>query len=105
MAEFFENRGTNLGYRNMVDDPYLNAVRKGNRPPHQRNYPFNACGMNNCCGLAATGDEVVAPVDTAAAPVDKTKIQSIKTWHYAKTGLAIIGAYVIIKYAISKMKK
>lgn len=79
-------------FRNMVNDPYLNAQGKvlnnaGGRDPWKPR-------SRNCCGLNATGAE---PVNKAV-----TKLQA---WNYAKTGLALVGAYVVVKYLMAKLKK
>jgi hypothetical protein len=31
-------------FRNYIDNNFVNAIRKGNRPARKRNYPFNASG-------------------------------------------------------------
>jgi hypothetical protein len=91
MAEFF---GKNSEYRNMIDDPYL-------RMADQRK-PFN-----NCCGFAATGDEILATEEVPQDDIEpvKSQVMNLQAWKYAKTGLAIIGAYVVIKYLYGKIKK
>ena len=84
-------------FRNYIDYPYNNAIRKGNRPPRPRpKYPFNASGYNMCCGLAATGDgtEEAAPVPVIAA----AKVQSVNTWAIVRTALALVGLYAVGMY-------
>lgn len=100
MAEFF-GRNQTKEYNNMVDDPYLNFRSKPNRPAKKRNYPFNASGYSNCCGLNATGDEILPEENE---PVSNS-VMKMQAWQYAKTGLAIVGAYVIIKYLYDKFIK
>lgn len=75
-----------LNFRNMVDDPYLN--RMANKP------------FKNCCGLAATGD---GAADEQPLPVPK--VQNVQAWGFIKTALAVVGAWVVIKYAYGKLKK
>lgn len=100
MAEFFgRNRITpeemysynRKDYRNMVDDPYL--AQMDMRQPY-----------NNCCGFAATGEEAIMP-ETTPAPeaASNINVNSMQTWQYAKTALAIIGAWVVLKYLLGKM--
>jgi hypothetical protein len=90
MADIFEHsrqkaqRDNQANYLNMVDDPYLNKR------------------FNNCCGLAATGDSPVEEV--TPAPSVKAKVMNMQAWGYAKTALALVGLYVVVKYAISKFK-
>jgi len=88
MAEIFgKNRGQE--FRNMVDDPFLRVQTIKSK-------------KLNCCGLAATGEEseVIAPEPIAI----KAKVQNMKAWDYAKTALAIVGLYVVVKYAWGKFK-
>jgi len=105
MAEIFGNN-RNEEFRNMVDDPFLNMVKRGNRPPKKRNYPFNANGYNDCCGFAASGDLDSDAVNSDPEPVViKSKVQNMRAWDYAKTALALIGLYVVVTYAWGKLKK
>lgn len=102
MAEFF---GKNSEYGS---SPYHNAVRKGNQPPKRRpSNPLNYHGYSNCCGLAATGDEDMPITDlpTEALPPVLPKVHSMQAWQYAKMGLALIGAYVAIKFLYGKFVK
>lgn len=95
-------------FRNYIDYPYNNAIKKGNRPPRQKpRYPFNASGYNMCCGLAATGDEAeAAPVAEAPKVVDSTaKLQKVQALGYAKTALALVGLYVIASFLYKKYVK
>ena len=86
MAEIF-GRNREQDFRNMVDDPFLKVQTIKSK-------------KLNCCGLAASGEEVTDP-----EPVEiKAKVQNIKAWDYAKTALAIIGLYVVVKYAYGKFK-
>jgi hypothetical protein len=89
-------------FKNFVDDPYLNIG--GKAPRREPKYPFNACGCDysNCCGLAATGEETEEAV--LKVP-DVVKAKNITAWHYAKTALAVIGAFVLISYVWNKVKK
>lgn len=115
MGEFFG--------RNSENPDYINAIKKGNMPPKPKgHYPLNnACGgFSNCCGLAATGDEALAeeqrlygtnlgpddlPLQSPApAPVDP-KVQNLQRWGYVKTGFALVGAYVAIKFLYGKFVK
>lgn len=91
MAEIF-GRNSEQNFRNMVDDPFLKKFATNGRVNSHK----------NCCGLAATGDVE----EEAPAPVEiKSKVQSIKAWHYAKTALALVGLYVIVKFAYDKYAK
>jgi hypothetical protein len=97
--EIFEKSRQDNQYRNMVDDPVLNtwAFRK-NR---------NFCA----CGLAATGDELQpdAPEDQAAKDTDtepvKNKVMNLQAWTYIRTGLVLIGLFVVGKYVYTKFIK
>lgn len=99
MAEFFG--------RNSESPDYRNAIKGNNMPPKPKNhYPLNnACGgFSNCCGLAATGDETNAVESPSPAPIDP-KVQNLQRWGYVKTGLALVGAYVAIKFLYGKFVK
>ncbi len=55
--------------------------------------------FKHCCGaLAADGS------DPSATPA-KIATSNVKMWGYAKTGLAIIGLYVAIKFVLDKVRK
>lgn len=56
----------------------------------------NFCG----CGFAANGDEQPAPVETV-----KSEAMNMQAWQYAKTGLAIVGAFVVIRFIYNKFVK
>lgn len=58
------------------------------------------------CGLAATGDEPIPPAEQEPElePV-KNQVASLQVWQYAKTGLALIGLYVIGKFIYTKIIK
>jgi len=100
MAEFF-------GRESEYDKDYSYAIKKGNRPPAgKRKYPFNASGdYENCC-MAATGDELLPeeglPAEQAAPETVNSSVQSMQTWQYVKTALALVGAWVVVKFLFSK---
>jgi hypothetical protein len=98
MGEFFGRDSENQSYHN--------AIKKGNMPKPKKHFPLNnACGFSNCCGLAATGDEALPPVESPSpAPVD-SKVKNLQRWGYVKTGLALVGAYVVIKFLYGKFVK
>jgi hypothetical protein len=112
MAEFFGKDRQQAP--NLTEDIYRNwnnAINKGNMPkPRSRPHPWNASGMDfnycggysNCCGLAATGDEAS---NAAPSPVDSTPVRNLQAWQYAKTALAIVGTYVIVKFLYGKYVK
>jgi hypothetical protein len=89
MADFFDKHNNN--------GLYFNTVRRDNPAPAQFN---NGCGFSNCCGLAATGDEP----EPDPAPV-KANVTNLQAWQYIKTGLAIIGVYVVLKFLYGKFIK
>jgi hypothetical protein len=91
MGDFLgRNNGQGVGYNN--------------RNNQHRNNPFNP-GFKNCCGLAATGDEALPPVESSSpAPIDP-KVSNLQRWGYVKTGLALVGAYVVIKFLYGKFVK
>lgn len=96
MAEIF-GKNREQGFRNMVDDPFLKVQGIRNKK------------SNNCCGFAASGDlgymaEQPEPTDPEPVAI-KAKVQNMKTWDLAKTALAIVGLYVVVKYAWTKFKK
>lgn len=84
-------------FRNIVGDTYLAAFDK-NKVSNPR--------FHQCCGFAATGDEAQVIDETAKSeePV-KVKVQNVKALGYAKTILALIGLYVVIKFIYGKIKK
>lgn len=97
MGEFFG--------RNSENPDYINAIKRGNKPKSKPGYPLNACGnFSNCCGLAATGDETDPAASSSPAPIDP-KVKNLQRWGYVKTGLALIGAYVVIKFLYGKFVK
>lgn len=69
--------------------------------PLERKYTdFN----NFCpCGINATGEEP-APEPIPEESANK-KVINLRAWQYVRAGLAIVGAYVVIKYLITKFKK
>jgi hypothetical protein len=80
------------------EEGFRNKVKAPKPKPH---YPLNACGdFNNCC--MATGDE--AAPETPSPTVNKS-VQNIQAGKYAKTALALVGAYVVIKFLYGKFKK
>lgn len=105
MSEFFgRNRVDFLEeqkrreFNNFIDFSYYDAIKKGNHPKSKKvHYPLNADGYNNCC-MAATGD-VPEPEKNVS-----DKVVSMKPWGYVKTGLALVGAYVVAKWIIAKLK-
>lgn len=84
-------------FRNIIGDQYLAAYDK-NKISNPR--------FHQCCGFAATGDEVEVIDETAKTdePV-KVKVQNVKAIGYVKTVLALVGLYVIIKFIYGKIKK
>jgi uncharacterized membrane protein len=52
---------------------------------------------HNCCGFAASGDAPVTPVSAT--------VTNISAWSYAKTALALVGAFIIGKYLYTKFVK
>ena len=102
-----------IGRDNGKEHLYINAV-KGYRHPKAKNALGNDCSFNNCCGLAATGSEdpSLAGLSTAiqadasnAANNSTIPVQNIQAWNYFKTGLALVGAYVVIKFLYVKFAK
>lgn len=101
MAEFFGRESKVAGYNNRN-----NAYRQNAFNPN-----FKA--KRNCCGLAATGDEdmpitdlpveALPPETSATPPPVNSSVQSMQTWQYAKTGLALVGAWVVAKWLFSKL--
>jgi len=85
---------TDNNFRNMVDDPYLRAAQA------KKNF-------KNCCGLAATGDGAMDDAQLAEQreALPATKVRDMQAWNYAKTALAIVGAWVVLKWAYEKIKK
>jgi len=43
-------------FRNYIDNNFVNAIKKGNRPVRKRNYPFNASGADEYAGTPADLD-------------------------------------------------
>jgi len=86
-------------YRNMVCDPILTDYQKRYRP-YTRYKDFASC----CAGLAfaATGDE--AGEKKTELPSMSQKVVNLQAWNYAKTLLAIVGLYVVIKFIWEKLK-
>jgi hypothetical protein len=84
-------------FRNIVGDTYLDAMDK--RPPLQRDF----CA----CGLAATGEDEIIDAEEVADDTKsvKTKAMNLQAWKYFKTGLALVGAYVVIKFLYGKLVK
>lgn len=105
MAEVF---GRNRQVEEPKEAEYRN-FKKGNMPkPRPRPHPWNASGLDYsyCCGLAATGEELQAAPTPAPAPEPvNTTVQNMQAWKYAKTALAIVGAYVVIKFLYGKFVK
>lgn len=90
--EVFESARIKKQYRNMVDDPYLAALDR-------RNSYNDFCG---CGALAASGDEAQT-VEEPENTVTK-EVQNLQFWQYAKMALALVGAYVVLKYLYGKFK-
>lgn len=82
-------------FRNIVGDPYLAAFDK-NKVKNPR--------FHQCCGFAASGDEVIDENAKPEEPV-KVKVQNVKALGYAKTILALVGLYVVVKFIYGKIKK
>jgi hypothetical protein len=60
--------------------------------------PHKQPRFKHCCGmLAADGS------DSSATPA-KISVANVTTWGYVKTALALVGAFVVIKYAWGKIK-
>lgn len=80
----------NNRFRNFIDSPYNNCSGRNN--------------FCNSCGLSATGDMATQdePVPQTTLPA---KVRNITAWHYVKTGLAVIGIFVIATYAYKHFKK
>lgn len=57
------------------------------------------------CGLAATGDEPIAPAESQEIEPVKAEVMNMQAWQYAKTALALIGIFVVVKFIYSKMVK
>lgn len=92
--EVFESARIKKQYRNMVDDPYLAALDR-------RNSYNDFCG---CGALAASGGgEPVQSTDEPETTVTK-EVQNLQFWQYAKMALALVGAYVVVKYLYGKFK-
>jgi hypothetical protein len=81
-------------FRNFIEYP-INM----SKPKNMKN--------RNCCGFAATGDDAGTATPEAATPDNTVKatVRNITIWNYAKTGLAILGAYVAIKFIWGKIPK
>jgi hypothetical protein len=96
MAEFF---GRNSEFIDTEAEAYHNAFgHKRGVSPHKRKNANPLNPSRNCCGFNATGDE------TAPEPVSKP-VMKMQAWQYAKTGLAVVGAYVVIKFLYGKFVK
>jgi hypothetical protein len=71
-------------FRNFIEYPITVDSR---RKSH------SACGF-----MAATGDP------SAPDPSVKAAVTNLTMWNYAKTGLALLGAFVAIKFIYGKIK-
>lgn len=102
-VEYQEQETNRRQYHNMVNDPILDNY--GRTSHVNRNF-------NNCCGFNAVGDNDVLynpdlgkpVVDATPEPIN-TKVQNLQAINYAKTALALIGAYAVIKFIIGKFSK
>jgi hypothetical protein len=90
--DIFEQSKPHMQFRNMVDDPMLRKMALRN----QGKRDFCACGFN------ATGEEELPPEEEA--PV-KTNVMNLQAWKYAKSALALVGAYAVIMFLYKKFGK
>jgi hypothetical protein len=89
MNTFFE-KNSERDFKNFIEYPLQGASSR--------------VASHNCCGFAATGDpEATDPASPSDTTV-KTAVRKVVLWNYAKTGLAIIGLYVAVKYILAKIK-
>ncbi len=96
--EIFEKSRGNSAFRNMVADPALTEWALG------RNKQKNFCG----CGMMASGpdgEELLPEEEPLAEESVRSKVMNVQTWSYVKTGLAVVGAYVLLKLAYNKFMK
>lgn len=100
MAEIF-------GRDRILENDFQNVI-KGNAPKKKKHFPLNACGeeYSNCCMATGIGDGIGdgIPLPIAGVTVNSS-VQNMQTWQYAKTALALIGAYVAIKFLYGKFVK
>lgn len=81
----------------MTADPLLTQIANRGRLDTQRNF----CA----CGLAATGDEPIPQAGEEPEKSVNTQVHNLQVWSYARTGLMLIGAYVVIKFIYTKYIK
>jgi hypothetical protein len=77
-------------FRNFIDDPYLYH--------HSMGKARNFCA----CGLNATGDGTTPAGSETVKAVVATNITMLG---YAKTGLALVGLYVVVMFVYKKWIK
>jgi hypothetical protein len=78
-------------FHNMVDDPRLNSWALG-----KKSHDFCPCM------LPASGDGEDIEGEGAPAEEVKSQVMNLQAWSYVKTGLAVVGAIVVIRYLYTK---
>lgn len=76
-----------------ADKEFRNFIEYNPNKVVGKNRVHNACGFLNVTGDPAAPDSSV-----------KAAITNLTMWNYAKTGLALLGAYVAIKFIYAKIK-
>jgi hypothetical protein len=85
-----------MNAKNLKDNDFRNYI---DYPAGKKSLAYKQPKYKHCCGmLAADGS------DASATPA-KIPVANVTTIAYVKTGLALLGAFVAIKFIISKIKK